>query len=134
MGMSPRRWARSLKQQLLVLWFAVRHPGTPWFAKALAAAVVVYAFSPIDLIPDFIPVLGYLDDVILVPIGIWCVLRLLPENVRTECRTSAEEWIASGQPKPRSTIGAGLVILVWIALAIAGWYWAGDWGKDWLAW
>lgn len=72
-----RRWARQLKRDVLALWFARRHPQTPWHAKALGAFVVAYALSPIDLIPDFIPVLGFLDDVILLPGLIWLTLRLL---------------------------------------------------------
>ena len=125
---SLRRWARTLKQQLLVLWFATRHPATPWYAKAMAAAVVLYAFSPIDLIPDFIPVLGYLDDVILVPLGIWIVLRLLPSTVQQDCRQQADDWLASRQPKPRSLTGAAIVIALWLLLLWLGWKWARTWG------
>lgn len=118
-----RTWARKLKQQLLVLWFAARHPDTPWFAKALAAAVVVYAFSPIDLIPDFIPVLGYLDDVILVPAGIWLVLRLLPANVIADCRAKADAWLSTQRPRPRSVIGACIVMALWLVMLWWGWHW-----------
>ena len=118
------RWARTLKQQLLVLWFCTRHPATPWYAKAIAGAVVLYAFSPIDLIPDFIPVLGYLDDVILVPLGIWVVLRLLPSTVQDDCRRQANEWMASRHPKPRSLTGAAIVIAMWLVLLWLGWEWA----------
>ena len=85
-----RLWARKLKAELLVLWFCRSHPDTPLAAKILAALVVAYAFSPIDLIPDFIPVLGYLDDVILVPLGIWLALRLIPAHVIAESRLKAD--------------------------------------------
>ena len=81
-----RRWARELKAQLLTLWFCRSHPDTPFAAKVAAALVVAYAFSPIDLIPDFIPVLGYLDDVILVPIGIYLTFKLIPSHVIADCR------------------------------------------------
>jgi uncharacterized membrane protein YkvA (DUF1232 family) len=85
-----KRWARELKAQLLTLWYCRSHPDTPLAAKLLAAVVVAYAFSPIDLIPDFIPVLGYIDDLILVPLGIYLVLRMLPEHVRAAARQQAE--------------------------------------------
>ena len=78
-----------LKNEIFALWLASRHPRTPLFAKVLAVAVVAYAVSPIDLIPDFIPVLGYLDDILLLPIGIWIVLKLIPGEVMTECRARA---------------------------------------------
>ena len=85
-----RAWAAELKAQLLTLWFARLHPDTPWYAKALAVLVAAYAFSPIDLIPDFIPVIGYLDDVIVVPLGIWLALRLIPRHVLEESRRKAD--------------------------------------------
>ena len=84
-----RKWAHALKAELLVLWFCRSHPDTPLAAKLLVILVVAYAFSPIDLIPDFIPVLGYLDDVILVPLGIWLVFRLIPAHVIADCRLKA---------------------------------------------
>jgi uncharacterized membrane protein YkvA (DUF1232 family) len=74
-----RQWARSLKQEAHAVYLAARHPRTPWYAKALALCVAGYAFSPIDLIPDFIPVLGYLDDVVIVPLGILAVIKLIPK-------------------------------------------------------
>jgi uncharacterized membrane protein YkvA (DUF1232 family) len=82
-----RQWVRSLKREIAVLAAALRHPRAPWAAKAVAWCVVAYAASPIDLIPDFIPVLGYLDDLILLPIGIWLVFRLIPDDVLAECRS-----------------------------------------------
>jgi uncharacterized membrane protein YkvA (DUF1232 family) len=84
-----RAWARALKTDLVALWFCRRHPDTPWYAKLLAALVVAYAFSPIDLIPDFIPVLGYLDDLIIVPLGVYLTLRLIPQPVLAEARARA---------------------------------------------
>jgi uncharacterized membrane protein YkvA (DUF1232 family) len=83
-------WAAELKTQLMTLWYCHSHPDTPLAAKLLAALVVGYALSPIDLIPDFIPVLGQLDDLILVPLGIYVLLRLIPDHVLAECRQKAE--------------------------------------------
>jgi uncharacterized membrane protein YkvA (DUF1232 family) len=115
-------WARRMKRDAVTLWFARKHPRTPWTAKALAVFVIAYALSPIDLIPDFIPVLGYLDDVILLPVLIWLAVRLVPPDVVIECRAQADDWMARESAKPRSIAGAVGVVLVWIALAIAGWW------------
>jgi uncharacterized membrane protein YkvA (DUF1232 family) len=112
-GERLRRWARELKQQLRALYLATRHPRTPWYAKALAIVVVGYAFSPIDLIPDPIPILGYLDDVILLPLGIWLTVRLIPEDVWQECVVEAEAWTSAARPSSR--IAVGVIVLLWIA-------------------
>src|SRR5260221_3237977 len=85
-----REWAAKLKRDVLALWFCCKHRDTPLAAKLLAGFVVGYALSPIDLIPDFIPVLGYLDDLIIVPLGIYILLRLIPDHVLAECRQKAE--------------------------------------------
>jgi uncharacterized membrane protein YkvA (DUF1232 family) len=120
-----RTWARAVKAESVALYFAARHPRTPWYAKALIAVVVAYALSPIDLIPDFIPVLGYLDDVILVPAGIALAVKLVPRDVMDECRARANE--ANG--KPRSMAGALAIIAIWLlglaACAWLGWRWLG---------
>jgi uncharacterized membrane protein YkvA (DUF1232 family) len=117
-----RSWTgrlRALKRETLVLYFAVRDPRTPLAAKILAGAVVAYALSPIDLIPDFIPVLGYLDDLILVPLGIALCLRMIPEPVIVESRLKAAALAA----KPRSYAAAAVVILIWVAVAaLLGWW------------
>src|SRR5262245_53822529 len=97
-------WARRLKAETMMLWFCCKHPDTPLAAKLLATLVVAYALSPIDLIPDFIPVLGYLDDVILVPLGIYLTLKLVPQHVVDECRAQANDWIATQRSKPRNYI------------------------------
>ena len=110
-----RAWAAELKAQLLTLWFARTHPDTPWYAKALAVFVAAYAFSPIDLVPDFIPVLGYLDDLIIVPLGIYVVVRLIPPEVMAECRARAEENRPAN--KPKNYVAAAAIVAVWIALA-----------------
>jgi uncharacterized membrane protein YkvA (DUF1232 family) len=111
--------ARRLRRDGLTLWFACRHPATPWHAKALALVTVAYALSPIDLIPDFIPLLGYLDDLLLLPALIWLCLRLTPATVVTDCRAQADAWIERGRAKPRSWAGAIGIVLLWTALA--GW-------------
>ncbi len=103
----------------MTLWFARSHPQTPWYAKAMGSLVVAYALSPIDLIPDFIPVLGYLDDVILLPLLIWLTVRLLPPQVLAESRLKAEQWMAEQGSKPRSLIGGLAIVLIWLAVGVA---------------
>ncbi|WP_218508618.1 YkvA family protein [Variovorax sp. dw_308] len=125
MGMLDKlgAWARRVKRDGLTLWFAGRHPRTPWHAKALGLFVVAYALSPIDLIPDFIPVLGYVDDVLLLPGLIWLAIRLLPADVLAECRVQADDWMMTKGAKPRSRVGAFLVVCVWLALTAGAWFW-----------
>ena len=112
---SWRRRARELKAETYALYLACRDPRTPWLAKLLAACIVAYALSPIDLIPDVIPVLGYLDDLILLPLGIALVIRLIPQSVMNECRSRAREVLAEGLPVSR-TAGA-VIIAIWLLLA-----------------
>ena len=125
MGISGnlKAWARRIKRDGVTLWFAGRHPQTPWYAKALGIFVVAYALSPIDLIPDFIPVLGYVDDVLLLPGLIWLAVRLLPPDVLAQCRSQADEWMLTKGAKPGSRAGAVLVVALWLALGAAAWYW-----------
>lgn len=111
-----KEWAQRLLGEAVALWFCARHPRTPLIAKALAAAVAAYAFSPIDLIPDFIPVLGLLDDLVLVPLGIWLVLKMVPPEVIAECRQQAARWLAEKESRPRSYVGAAIVVAVWLAV------------------
>jgi len=113
-----RAWARRIKRDAMTLWFARSHPRTPWYAKAMGAFVVAYALSPIDLIPDFIPVLGYLDDVLLLPALIWLTVRMLPPDVLAEARQKAEQWLAAQGAKPRSLVGAAVVVLLWCVVAV----------------
>lgn len=116
-----RAWARRVKRDAMALWFARRHPETPWHAKALAVFVVAYALSPIDLIPDFVPVLGYVDDVLLLPALIWLAVRLLPAQVLADSRARAEAWLAESAKRPRSVAGAVMIAGVWLAaLALLG--------------
>ena len=120
-----KRWVRALKRDVHAVWLAARHPRTPRGAKLLALAVAAYALSPIDLIPDFIPVLGYLDDLLIVPLGILLVTRMMPPDVLAECRAAAE---AAGR-RPRSFMGAAAIVTLWLAAAglLAWWLWpAGD--------
>ena len=114
-------WARELQAQVLTLWFSRSHPDTPLAAKLMAACVVAYAFSPIDLIPDFIPVLGYLDDLIIVPAGIYLALRLIPEHVLEDSRVRADAWLAQRRARPRSYFAAAVIVLVWAAAAYGIW-------------
>ena len=116
-------WAKRIKRDGVTLWFAGKHPGTPWYAKALGLFVMAYALSPIDLIPDFIPVLGYVDDVLLLPALIWLTVRLLPESVLAECRAQADAWMVEQGTKPSSRAGAIVIIALWIAIGVALWVW-----------
>ena len=118
-----RRWAKLLKGDIVALWFACRHPRTPWYAKHFTALVVAYAFSPIDLIPDFIPVLGFIDDAILLPVGIWIALRLVPAPVLADARAQAQAWLDARKPKPQNVVAAVVVVLLWIVLAWLLWRW-----------
>jgi uncharacterized membrane protein YkvA (DUF1232 family) len=114
--MGLKAWARSLRRDTHAVWLAARDPRTPWYAKALALAVAGYALSPIDLIPDFIPILGYLDDLILLPVGLWLVLRMIPPDVLAEHRATA----TAAADRPISRAGALIVIGVWIVVALIG--------------
>ena len=118
-----RSWAKRIKRDAITLWFAKSHPRTPWGAKALGVFVVAYALSPIDLIPDFIPVLGYLDDLILLPALIWMTVRMLPADVLKECRQQAEDWLAQAGRKPRSVVGGVVVAAIWAAVGVALLWW-----------
>lgn len=108
--------ARSMKQNVFILYLSYKDPRVPWYAKLFAICVVAYAFSPIDFIPDFIPVLGYLDDLIIVPLGITIALKLIPEPVLADCRAKAEEIRKKGKPK-NWTLGI-LFIIIWILLSV----------------
>lgn len=117
-----RRWARAIKRDVVALYLAARDPRVPWYAKAVAACVAAYALSPIDLIPDFIPVLGYLDDLIIVAIGILLAVRLVPADVIVELRDEAEKRAE----RPISRNGAIIVVVIWLAAAAALAWWLRD--------
>ena len=123
LGETLKTWAKRVKRDGVTLWFAGKHPLTPWYAKALGIFVVAYALSPIDLIPDFIPVLGYVDDLLLLPGLIWLAIRLLPNEVLSECRGQADEWMQTKGSKPSSRAGAFAIVALWLAVGVALWYW-----------
>lgn len=118
-----REWARGLKREVVAVFFAARDPRTPLLPKVLAMAVAAYALSPIDLIPDFVPILGYLDDLVLVPLGLWLVIRWLPPEVLAAARSRAAALV----DRPRSRTAAVLIVIAWVVLAAvfatAGWAW-----------
>ena len=122
MTWTATRWreqARKLKQDVVAIALAMRDPRVPWYAKALGACIVAYALSPIDLIPDFIPVVGYLDDLVLVPLGLFLLLRLIPAPVMAEHRAAAAELAQ----RPVSYAGAAAVIGIWLAALALSAYW-----------
>jgi uncharacterized membrane protein YkvA (DUF1232 family) len=108
--------ARHLKAETFALYLAARDPRTPWYTKLLVAGIVAYAVSPIDLIPDFVPVLGYLDDLILIPVGIALAIRLVPNSVLADCRAQAQETFKNR--KPMSRVAGAVIVVIWIALAV----------------
>ena len=111
-------WARRLKLETYALYLAYRDPRVPWYARLFAVCVVAYAFSPIDLIPDPIPVLGYLDDLILIPLGIALALKMIPLPVLADCREKAQTIIAQG--KPANWVAAGVILVIWLLVALWG--------------
>ena len=117
------QWAHALKRESLALYYAARDARTPWYAKVLAGAIVAYALSPIDLIPDFIPVLGYLDDLLLLPAAIWLAWRLVPEPVLADARRRADATLE----RPTSRTAAFVIVAVWVACAVALGAWTATW-------
>ena len=121
-GWLPRAqaWARDIKRDVMAVYLAARDPRTPWGLRLLALLVAAYALSPIDLIPDFVPVLGYLDDLLLLPLGLWLVIRLLPRDVLADARQRAAAALA----RPRSLVAGLVIALLWMGGAAAGlWWW-----------
>ena len=114
--------ARHLKTETFALYLAARDPRTPWYAKLLVTGIVAYAFSPIDLIPDFVPVLGYLDDLILIPMGITLAIKLIPPAVLAECRARAQETVQNGKPVNR--IAGAVIVVIWLVLTAFCVVWA----------
>jgi uncharacterized membrane protein YkvA (DUF1232 family) len=121
-----KRWARELENEGMTLWFCCRHPDMPWPLKIFALLVVGYFLSPIDLIPDFIPVLGYLDELILLPVCIYLILKLVPEPVLAECRAKAAAWVAEHRPTPKSIVAAVVIMLLWMVFVGVLWNYFGD--------
>ena len=117
-----KKWAASLKNNIYALYLASRDDRVPILAKIIIGLVVAYAVSPIDLIPDFIPFIGYLDDLLLLPLGIWLAIRLVPQEVWQECQALAVKRVAE---MPRNYLAAAVIVIIWL-LAIAGfmlWAW-----------
>jgi uncharacterized membrane protein YkvA (DUF1232 family) len=106
----------TIKEDIYALYFASRDARTPWYAKLVVTVIVAYALSPIDLIPDFIPIIGYLDELILLPLGILLAIKLIPNSVMTECRTKALQFI--NNTKPTSWLAGAIIILIWLILSL----------------
>ena len=119
--------ARRLKAEIWALYLAARDPRTPWYAKLLVVGIVAYACSPIDLIPDFVPVLGYLDDLVLLPLGIALAMRLVPPTVLVECRARAHETLQNG--KPVSWVAGAIIVIIWLGCAMLGLMWVSKKGR-----
>jgi uncharacterized membrane protein YkvA (DUF1232 family) len=119
-----KAWARSMKREVHALWLSARDRRTPWYAKAVALAIAAYALSPIDLIPDFIPVLGYLDEAILLPIAIMLAIRLVPKEVLAEHREAALQ----AEARLVSQVGAAVIVSIWCGTAalLVWWFWPGS--------
>ncbi|OCA88149.1 hypothetical protein A8F94_10055 [Bacillus sp. FJAT-27225] len=111
-----KAWAKQLKRQIFILYFAYKDERVPWYAKVFTAVIVAYAFSPIDLIPDFIPILGYLDEVILLPIAIWFALRMIPEAVLSDCESKADQLMKNG--KPKNWVAGSIIVLLWVGVMV----------------
>jgi uncharacterized membrane protein YkvA (DUF1232 family) len=118
-----KAWAAAIRRETLALAIACRDPRTPWPAKAVAVLVVAYALSPIDLIPDFIPVLGLLDELILLPIGIWVAMRLIPAEVWEDARRRAAERIEADRQSSGRWVAAAVIVLLWLAAGLAATLW-----------
>ena len=116
-----KTWARRMKRDTLALYLASRDPRVPWHAKTMAMVTAAYALSPIDLIPDFIPVLGYLDELIILPLFIYVTIRLIPPNIMVELRAQADQRLSEN--RPRSMTGAVVIILIWLFIAALVIWW-----------
>jgi uncharacterized membrane protein YkvA (DUF1232 family) len=118
-------WARTLKRDAYAVYLAARNPNMPWYVKVVAAVVAAYAFSPVDFIPDFVPILGYLDDLILVPLGIWLVVSLIPEQAMAEYRAKASEVL---QRPHGGGVAAIVIVAIWIiGAALLCWFGFSRW-------
>jgi uncharacterized membrane protein YkvA (DUF1232 family) len=120
-----KQWARTIKRDAVAVWIAARDPRVPWYAKVVAGMVAAYALSPIDLIPDFVPVLGYVDDLIIVPIGIWLTIRLIPDGLMDEFRAEA----ARRSEQPTSKAAAAFIVALWVLSLVVVLWWVRSWFK-----
>ena len=118
---SLKQLAKQLKQETYAIYLASIDQRVPWYARVLAGVTVAYAFSPIDLIPDFIPIIGYLDDLIIVPLGIWLVIKMIPPEILAECREKAAAEIERGKPINRAA--TAIIIAIWIGCGILAAIW-----------
>lgn len=117
-----RKWARRLRRDVLVLWFAFKHPDVPLWSKAICLLAILYALSPIDLIPDVVPLLGIMDDVILVPALLWLTVRTLPSHVLEECKRRADDWIAAQVVRSKK-VGIAMTLIFVCLLFYLCWRW-----------
>jgi uncharacterized membrane protein YkvA (DUF1232 family) len=132
-----KSWAKLLKLDVLMLWFAIKNPNTPLASKAVCIFIVAYALSPIDLIPDFMPVLGYVDDLVLLPILIWLSIKLIPNSIILESRIKADEWLRQNQSKPKSYLGFLIVVIIWLLMLLLSYQLfqnLASWALDTLPW
>ena len=111
-----KNWAQLLKQDILMLWFTTKNPKVPLAPKVICIFIVAYALSPIDLVPDFIPILGFVDDLLLLPILIWLAVRLIPNVILQESRIQADQWLIQNQSKPKSNLGFLIVAVIWLLI------------------
>ncbi|MFK9093752.1 YkvA family protein [Bacillus salipaludis] len=111
-----KAWAKNLKRQIFILYYACKDHRVPWYVRVFTASIVAYAFSPIDLIPDFIPILGYLDEVILLPLGIMLALKMIPKDVLSDCEVKAEELMRNG--KQKNWKSGSIIILIWVVITV----------------
>lgn len=116
-----KQFAKKLKNEIYAIYLASKDPRVPWYAKLLAITITAYAFSPIDLIPDPIPIVGYLDDLVIIPLGIWLVLKLIPQPVMIDCREKAEALKSQG--KPKNWIAGGIIVVIWILVGVFAVHW-----------
>lgn len=118
-----KSWAKSIKREGIALWFAVRDRRTPLLPKVPCAIVVAYAQSPIDLIPDFIPILGFVDDALLLPGLMWLVIKAILQNLLAQCRQKADDWMQNVGIRPKSFVGAAAIVLLWLGSLGLVWLW-----------
>jgi uncharacterized membrane protein YkvA (DUF1232 family) len=116
-------WVWALRHDVLTLCFALKHPGTPWYVKVFAALLAVYALSPIDLMPDFIPVLGYLDDLIIVPAGVWGLLKIVPAPVLADSYAKSNQWLLVRKNKPLSRVSLAVILAISFFAGWTVWRW-----------
>lgn len=116
-------WVWALRRDVLTMYFALKHPATPWYVKVLTALLVVYALSPIDLMPDFIPLLGYIDDLLIVPAGVWALLKIVPAPVLADSYAKSNQWLIVRKNKPLSRVSLAVILAICVLTGWAVWGW-----------